>query len=66
MGSEASGEMMTLLQELAMLKDLDKKYENHPSESGREEHLLRQQRHEEITERIRTLGEQQKNEQSAS
>ena len=66
MSSEASGEMMTLLQELAVLKDLNKEYESHPTESGQEEHLLRQKRHEEITERIRALGEEQKNERSAS
>jgi hypothetical protein len=49
-----------------MLKELDKEYENHPTQAGHEEYLVRQQRHGEITERIRAMGEQQKNEQSAS
>jgi hypothetical protein len=61
MASEASEQMMALLHELSMLKGLNIKYEINPTDSGQKEDRLRQQRHEEITLEIRTLGDQQKN-----
>lgn len=67
MGSETSEQVMALLKELAMLKELDKAYEANPIESEHEAYRVRQQRHEEITAEIKALAEQSKDaEQSAS
>ena len=59
MGSEASEQMMALLQELAMLKELDKADEANPTPSALDEHRLRQKRHDEIAREIKALGKQQ-------
>jgi hypothetical protein len=59
-GSEASEQVMALLSELAMLKELNKKYEADPSESEREAHRQRQLRHDEITQEIKALAERTK------
>ncbi|HEY3973117.1 MAG TPA: hypothetical protein VGM18_08945 [Candidatus Sulfotelmatobacter sp.] len=56
MASEASERVITLLQELKMLKEQNQDYESNPSEDGREEHLLRQKRHEEITDEIKAVA----------
>jgi hypothetical protein len=59
MGSEASEQMMALLQELAMLKELEKEYEANPTKSAREQHRLSRQRHDEIAREIKALGKEQ-------
>lgn len=62
MGSETSEQVMTLLKELAVLKGQDKDYETNPSEAEHEAYRVRQQRHEEITQEIKSLAEQKKSE----
>lgn len=57
MGSE-SEQVMTLLKELAVLKEQNKDYETNATEAEREEHRLRQQRHDQITQEIKNLAEQ--------
>src|SRR5579863_7255768 len=73
MGSEASDRMMTLLQELSALKQLDQQSDATPSGSEKKdgsekkgELRLRQQRCEEITEEMKALAEQKKNSGSSS
>jgi hypothetical protein len=67
MDSDTSEKVMTLLKELAVLKEQNKEYEANTSKAEQEAHRLRQQRHEEITEEIKSLAEQKKtSEQSAS
>jgi hypothetical protein len=58
MSSEASEQMMALLSELATLKELNQQFEANPSQHDPEEHRLRLQRHEEITQDIKALAEQ--------
>jgi len=60
MGSETSEQVMALLKELAMLKELDTEYEANPTEGDYEAHRVRQQRHEEITAEIKALAKQSK------
>ena len=60
MSSETSEQVMALLKELAMLKELDKSYEANPTESEHEAYRVRQQRHEEITAEIKALAKQTK------
>jgi hypothetical protein len=63
MGNEASEQMMALLQELAMLKDLAKQHEENPSAHTQGEQRQRQRRQDEIAQEIKALGEQEKGEQ---
>jgi hypothetical protein len=56
MGSETSEQVMVLLQELALLKELDKAYEANPTEAEHEAYRVRQRRHEEITAEIKALA----------
>ena len=60
MASEASEQMMALLSELATLKELNREFEANPNQHDPEEHRLRLQRHEEITQDIKALAEQKK------
>ena len=56
MGAE-SAEMMTLLQELAMIKELDAKYEGGPKgEAETAEFEKRKRRRREISDQIVALG----------
>jgi hypothetical protein len=66
MATEESEQVMGLLKELSILKEKDIEFENMPTESGRGEHLLRQQRKEEIMKEIKALAEQKKNEDQPS
>ncbi len=66
MGSEASEHMMTRLKELALLKEQDKLYETNPAEGEQEAYQLRQQRHEEIAEEIKSLAEPKENSEPES
>jgi hypothetical protein len=65
MGSEASDQMMELLQELSMLKKLDDENEGFSDQSDPEAHRLRQQRHEEITQQMKALAQQKQREEKA-
>lgn len=56
MGSETSEQVMALLKELALIKELDKSYEANPTEVDHQAYRLRQQRHEEITAEIKALA----------
>lgn len=64
MGSETSEQVMALLKELAMLKELDKSYEANPTEGEHEAYRLRQQRHGEIAAEIKALAKQTKEAES--
>jgi len=61
MSSEASDQMMALLQELAALRGLDREYESNPTEAGEDEFQQRQRRQEEISREIMTVAEQKQN-----
>ena len=64
---EESDQMMALLQELSVLKELDAAFDANPSESEREAHQLRQLRRDEIGLEMKRLAEEKKKaEQSAS
>jgi hypothetical protein len=61
MSSYESEQVLTLLKELAGLKEIDSGYEAVPqSETEREAYRLRQQRHQDIVEEIKALAEQKK------
>ena len=67
MGGETSEQVMALLKELGVLKELDKAYNANPTEDEHEGYRMRQQRREEITSQIKALAEQSKDaEPSAS
>ncbi|HUB02804.1 MAG TPA: hypothetical protein VL983_08960 [Terriglobales bacterium] len=61
MATETSQQVMALLKELSILKEIDTKLEVDSAESHPEEHQLRQQRKQEILQQIKTLAEQKKN-----
>ena len=62
MGSHKSEQVLTLLNELSVLKKLDGEFEGLPqTQSERDAHRLRQQRKQEISEAIKALAEQKKN-----
>jgi hypothetical protein len=59
MSSYESEHVLTLLKVLSVLKELDSDYEGGAkTESQRDAHGLRQQRHHEIGEEIKALAEQ--------
>ena len=66
MGSETSEQVMALLKELAVLKELDKAYEANPTEGDYEAHRVRRQRHQEITAEIKALAQQRKDAESSA
>jgi hypothetical protein len=62
MKSGESEQVLILLKELSLLKELDSGYEAGPkTESEGDAHRRRQQRHQEITEEIKALAAQKKN-----
>jgi hypothetical protein len=62
MGGNESVQVLTLLKELSVLKELDSEYETgSKTEPERETHRLRQQKHQEIAEEIKALAKQKKN-----
>lgn len=65
MGTETSEQVLALLKELAMLKELDKSYEANPNEDEHEAYRVRQERHGEITAEIKALAEQSKDAESS-
>ena len=57
MGSESSDEMMELLKELALLKEMDEKHENLPGSDVTASDLeSRKKRQDEIRAQIKALG----------
>ncbi len=61
MGDAESEQVLTLLKELSLLKELDSLYEAGPkTEAEREAYLLRKQRHEKIAQEIKALAVQKK------
>lgn len=58
MGNEESDQMMALLQELSMLKEMDLAFDANPTETEREAHQLRQRRKQEIGHEMKALAEQ--------
>jgi hypothetical protein len=67
MGSDESVQVLTLLKEISVLKELDSEYEAGPkTQSQRDAHRQRQQRHQEIAEDIKALAEQKKNGEQSS
>jgi hypothetical protein len=62
MGGNESVQVLTLLKELSVLKELDSEYETgSKTEPEREAHRLRLQKHQEIAEEIKALAKQKKN-----
>lgn len=62
MSSQESEQVLTLLKELSVMKELDTEYENgFKTEPEREAYRLRQQRHQEITIEIKALAVQKRN-----
>jgi hypothetical protein len=67
MSNPESEQVLTLLKELSLLKELDARYEaGLKTESEREAHRLRQQRHQEIAEEIKALADQKKSDGAKS
>ena len=67
MSSNESEQVLALLKELSLLKELDTRYEaGLKTESELEAHRLRQQRHQEIAEEIKALAAQKKNDAEQS
>jgi len=65
MGSDDSVQVLTLLKEISVLKELDSEYEAGPkTQFDQDTHRQRQQRHQEIGEEIKALAEQKKNDES--
>jgi hypothetical protein len=62
MGSHESEQVLSLLNELSVLKTLDAEFDALPQgEPERDAHRLRQQRQQQISEEIKGLAEQKKN-----
>ena len=67
MSSNESEQVLALLKELSLLKELDTRYEaGLKTESEQDAHRLRQQRHQEIAEEIKALAAQKKNDAEQS
>jgi len=61
MSSHESEQVLTLLKELSLLKELDSGYEvGKKTKAERDAHRLRRQRHREIAEELKVLAEQKK------
>jgi hypothetical protein len=66
MSSSQSEQVLTLLKELSLLKKLDGGYEaGSKTKNERTAHQVRQRRHREITEEIKALTEQKKNDEQS-
>jgi hypothetical protein len=57
---ETSEQVMVLLKELALLKELNEAYAANPTEAEYEAHRLRQQRRAQITAEIKILAKRNK------
>jgi hypothetical protein len=61
MSSHESEQVLALLKELSLLKELDRGYEaESKTEAERNDYQLRQKRHREIGEEIQAIAEQKK------
>jgi hypothetical protein len=66
MGSD-SVQVLTLLKEISVLKELDSEYEAGPkTQFEQDAHRQRHQRHQEIAEEIKALAERKKNDEQSS
>ncbi|HXM59927.1 MAG TPA: hypothetical protein VN950_03655 [Terriglobales bacterium] len=64
MGSDKSIQVLTLLKEKSVLKELDSEYEAGPkTQVEQNAHQQRQQRHRGIAEKIKALAEEKKNDE---
>jgi hypothetical protein len=61
MGHEESDQMMALLQELSVLKEMDVAFEANPTENEREAHQFRQHRKHEIGLEMKALARHKQN-----
>jgi len=62
MSSQESDQVLTLLKELSVMKELDTEFERGlKTEPEREAHRLRQERHQEIAVEIKGIAKQKKN-----
>ena len=67
MSSDKSVQVLTLLKEISVLKELDSEYEAGPkTEVERDAHRERQQRHQGIAEEIKALAEEKRNDEQRS
>jgi len=67
MDSDKSVQVLTLLKEMSVLKELDSEYEaGSKTQVERDAHRQRQQRHQEIAEEIKALAEEKKNDDQKS
>jgi hypothetical protein len=67
MGSDESVQVLTLLKEISVLKELDSEYEaGLKTQFEQDAHRLRQQRHQEIGGEIKALADQKKNNEQSS
>ena len=67
MGSDKSVQVLTLLKEISVLRELDSEYEAGPkTQVERHAHRQREQRHRGITEEIKALAEEKKNDEQQS
>ena len=67
MGSDESVQMLTLLKEISVLKELDSEYEaGLKTQFEQDAHRQRHQRHQEIAEEIKALAERKKNDEQSS
>lgn len=67
MASDKSAQVLTLLKEISVLKELDTEYEAGPkTQVDRRAHRQRQERHQGIAEEIKRLAEEKKNEEQQS
>ena len=67
MGSDESVQVLTLLKEISVLKELDSEYEaGLKTQCEQDAHRQRQERHQKIAEEIKALAEQKKNNEQSS
>ena len=67
MGSDESVQVLTLLKEISVLKELDSEYEaGLKTQCEQDAHRQRQHRHQEIGGEIKALAEQKKNNEQSS
>jgi hypothetical protein len=66
MGNDKSVQVLTLLKEMSVLKELESEYEaGSKTQVERDAHRQRQQRHQGIAEEIKALGEEKSDEQQS-
>jgi hypothetical protein len=67
MSSDKSVQVLTLLKEISVLKELDSEYEAGPkTQVERDAHRERQERHQGIAEEIKALAEEKKTDEQQS